>query len=96
MIMMMMMMELLLLMYGVTLHVNFVKINLTVEEHLKIFGALEISRIMGENNKFSNLNTTTGSFLSFSIVGTHIVRNDELLHKYSRGMPNYMARQQGA
>jgi len=71
------------------------KVNLPVEEHLKIFGALEISRIMGGNNKFSNLNITTGSFLSFSIVGTHIVKNDQLLHKYSRGVPN-MARQQSA
>lgn len=77
------------------LHVNFVKVNLPVEEYLKIFSTLEISRIMGENNKFSNLNITTGSFLSFSIVGMRIVRNDELLHKYSRGMPN-MARQQSA
>jgi hypothetical protein len=70
------------------LHVNFVKANLPVEEHLKIFSALEILWIMGENNKFSNLNITTGSFLSFAIVGTCIVSNDELLLNYSRGVPN--------
>lgn len=74
---------------------NFVKVNLPVKEHLKIFSALEISQIMVENNRFNNLNITTGSFLSFSIVFTYIVSNDELLLTYSRGVPN-MARQHSA
>ena len=42
---------------------------------------MEISPIVGESNKFSNLNITTESFLSLSIVGMHIVSNDELLPK---------------
>jgi len=56
---------------------------------------MEISPIVGESNKFSNLNITTESFLSLSIVGMHIVSNDELLPKWARGVPN-MARQQSA
>jgi len=61
--------------------VNFVRVHLPVEGHFKFCSALEILQIVGESNKFSNLNVTTESFLSFSIVGTHIVSNDELLHK---------------
>jgi len=63
------------------LHVNFVKVNLPVEEHLKFYSVMEISPIVRESNKFSNLNITTESFLSLSIVGMHNVSNDELLPK---------------
>jgi len=61
--------------------VNFVKVNLPTEEHLKFYSVLQISPIVGESNKFSNLNITTQSFLSLSIVGMHIVSDDELLPK---------------
>jgi hypothetical protein len=58
-----------------------VRVNLPVVGHLKFCSTLEISQIVGENNKFSNLNITTESFLSFSVVGTHIFSNDELFLK---------------
>ena len=60
---------------------NFVKVHLPVEEHLKFYSIMEISPIVGESNKCSNLNTATESFLSLSIVGMHTVSNDDLLHK---------------